>query len=84
MSKSKGNSRIVLNSRGVRSLLRSKEMLSICKDYAYTAKSRLGDGYEVTYRVGKNRVNASVAAVTPKAVQENKEDHTIRKALGLE
>lgn len=72
---------LVLNRKGVRELLRSPEMMQICKDYAYRAQSRLGSGYEVTYQTGKNRVNASVAAVTPAAKRENSRNKTILKAV---
>ena len=56
MSKSDVN--VVLNRSGVRELLKSEEMMQICKGYADNALGRLGDGYEVTCHVGKNRVNA--------------------------
>lgn len=71
-----------LNRKGVRELLRSEACLQMVKNYAYSAQSRLGDGYEVTYMVGKNRVNASVAAVSNAAIQENLECNTILKSLG--
>lgn len=74
--------KIKLNRAGVRALLKSDEMLDICKDHAYRAQSKLGDGYEVTYRKGKNRVNASVGAITPKARRENSKHNTIIKAVG--
>lgn len=73
--------KVKLVRKGVRELLRSKEMLDICKDYAYSAQSRLGDGYEVTYMTGKNRVNAEIAAVSQSAIKENSESNTILKAL---
>ena len=72
---------IVLNRNGVRQLLRSPEMMQICKDYAYRAQSRLGSGYEVTYMTGRNRVNASVEAVTPAARKENSRKKTILKVV---
>lgn len=78
---SKPKLKVKLNRAGVRSLLRSQEMMNICKKYAYSAQSRLGDGYSVTYQTGKNRVNASIAAVTPAAVQENGKTNSILKAL---
>ena len=74
--------KVTLNRAGVRNLLRSQEMMNVCTGCAFSALSRLGDGYGVTYRVGKNRVNASVAAVTPEAVRENHNRNTILKALG--
>lgn len=79
MSKSKV--KVVLNSVGVRNLLKSQEMLQICKDHAYSAQSKLGDGYEVTYRTGKKRVNAEIAAVSSEARRENSKNNTILKAV---
>mgnify|MGYP003295347758 CR=1 FL=1 len=74
--------KVVLNRSGVRSLMKSEEMMQICKDHAYRAKSKLGDGYSVSCKVGKNRVNASIGAVTPKARRENSKHNTILKAVG--
>lgn len=37
--------KVVLNSEGIREMLRSKEMQSICEEYASAALNRLGDGY---------------------------------------
>lgn len=76
-----GNVHIELNSEGVRALLRSAEIMSVCREYADAARSRLGEGYEVTTHMGQNRVNASVAAVTAKARKENLEQNSILKAL---
>ena len=76
------NLKVVLNRSGVRELLRSQEMMNVCTHLAYEAKSKLGDGYEVSYRTGKNRVNASIAAVSPEAIKENKRKNTILKAMG--
>ena len=73
--------RISMNRSGVRALLRSQEMMNICTEHAYSAQSRLGEGYEVSYRTGKNRVNAEIAAVTPEAIQENRRNNSILKAL---
>ena len=70
-----------LNRDGVRELLRSPEMMNICKGYADNAIGRLATGYEVTTQTGKNRVNAQVAAVTFDARRENSKDNTILKAI---
>ena len=72
---------IELNSEGVRELLRSSEMMSICEEHANRALSRLGDGYAVTKHVGKNRVNAQIKAETFKARKENLENNAILKSL---
>lgn len=74
--------KVKLNRGEVRKLLRSQEMMNVCTEFAYSAQSRLGEGYEVSYRTGKNRVNAEVAAVSPEARQENSDNNSIMKALG--
>lgn len=70
-----------LNREGVRDLLRSKEMMNVCQEYANNALGKLGNGYEVTTHTGTNRVNAQVAAVTYAAKKENLSDNTIIKAV---
>lgn len=72
---------IKLNRRGVKDLLKSQEMMNVCTKQAFRAKSKLGDGYVVSYRTGKTRVNASIAAEKPKAIRENAMKNTILKAL---
>lgn len=75
--------KIVLNRANVRKqLLQSSEMQQIVNNYAYSAQSKLGDGYEVSYRKGKNRVNAQIKAVNMKSIEENSRENTILKALG--
>ena len=73
--------KIELNREGVRALLRSPEMLAVCKSHADAARARLGAGYTVTTRTGKNRVNARIAAETSDARRENAKENTILKAL---
>ena len=75
------NVKVVLNTAGVRQLLQSQEMKSICEEQAQKAVSRLGSGYEVTSMTGKTRVNASVVAITRDAVNENMKNNTVLKAL---
>lgn len=76
-----GKVKIVLNREGVRDLLRSDEMQSILREHANAALSQLGDGYEVTEHVGRNRANAQIAATEPKAYFENLKNNTILKAV---
>ena len=73
--------RFELNRDGVRDMMKSPEMMAICKGYADSARSQLGDGYEVTTHVGKSRVNASVMAETYNARAENAENNSILKAV---
>lgn len=75
------NVKVVLNSDGVREMLRSEQMLEMCKEYANNALKNLGEGYEVTSMVGKNRCNAQVEAVSAKAKKENMKQNTILKAV---
>lgn len=71
-----------LNRNGVKELLQSPEMAGICESYAGEVQGRAGDGYEVTVHKGRNRVNASVHAVTNKAVHDCFENNTLLKAIG--
>lgn len=70
-----------LNWQGVRELMKSKEMMDICSEYANNALARLGDGYEVNTYSGENRVNAEVYAQSFAAKRENLKSNTILKAV---
>lgn len=70
-----------LNRAGVRELMKSDAMMGICKDYANSAKQRLGDGYEVDSHVGTNRVNAMIYATWYQTKKENSDNNVILKAL---
>ena len=70
-----------LDRAGVRELLRSDEMLAAVKAEADEVVNSLGSGYEADTHKGKNRVNASVYAVTNVAKRENLSQNTILKAV---
>lgn len=70
-----------LNRSGVRELLKSSEMQSICLNYANSALARLGPGYEVNSHSGRNRVNAEVRAETFAARRDNLKNNSILKAV---
>lgn len=70
-----------LNREGVRSLLKSPEMQSICLEYANSALGRLGPGYEVSSYSGQNRVNAEVRAESFAAKRDNLKNNSILKAV---
>lgn len=72
---------VKLNTSGIKELLKSKEMLNICEEYANNALGRLGNGYKVTSMTGRNRVNAEISAETNKAKRDNAKNNTILKAL---
>lgn len=73
--------KVVLNREGVRQLLRSADMMAACEQKANEALAQLGAGYQVTTHTGRNRVNASIAAVTAEAIRENAETNSVLKAL---
>lgn len=75
------NIKFELDRAGVRSLLQSSEMASICEGYAQQVRNRCGNGYEVSTYTGKTRVNASVHAETKEAKRDNWENNTLLKAL---
>lgn len=64
--------RIELNREGVRSLLKSGEMMAQCKELASGIQQRCGSGYAVDTHTGKNRVNAMVYADNAAARRDNK------------
>lgn len=73
--------KFVLNTEGVRELMKSAEMMAIVSEKANNALASLGAGYEVTTYNGLNRCNAEIAAVTYEAKKENAKSNTILKAV---
>lgn len=71
-----------LNRQGVRELLQSSEMKSICTEAANRVAEAAGDGYEVSSQVGATRVNARVSPATAHAYYSNLKHNTLLKALG--
>lgn len=62
--------RIVLNKKNVKELLKSQEMMNICLEHAEATRSAAGGtGYVVDSHVGKSRVNASVRANTVESLK---------------
>lgn len=70
-----------LDRAGVRSLMKSDDMQAVVKEYADEALGRLGSGYAVDVKKGKNRVNAAVYAESSKAKHENFKSNSILKAV---
>lgn len=73
--------RFELNEDGVRELLKSAEMKSVCESKAKAIAGRAGSGYEVDTFTGKNRVNASVYTATEAAYRDNLKNNTLLKAV---
>lgn len=78
---SKDTIKVHLNYGGVRSLLKSNEMLKICQSHAEKIKNKCGDGYSISSHVGRNRVNVSVGTSTEKAIKDNSENNTLLKNM---
>ena len=75
--------RIKLNSRGVRELLKSQEIMDECVRIAKEKASEAGDGYEADDGyVGKNRVNAMVYPSSSAARSDNYRNNTLLKVFG--
>lgn len=73
--------KVVLNSSGVRALLKSQEVLSVVKGEADRIASSLGSGYATdTHNAGSRNV-ASVYTDTPEAAAENSRNNTLLKAV---
>lgn len=76
-----GDVRIELNRAGIQELLRSSEMMSVCKEEADKIYNRLGEGYEVSTHIGRNRVNVSIGTESYESMRDNMENNSILKAL---
>ena len=73
--------RIKLNPAGVRELLKSPEVASAVTEAAQGVQNRVGDGYSMNVRSGRNRTVAEVTADTYKARKDNSENNILLKAL---
>lgn len=67
-----------LNRAGVRALLRSQEMQDMLRA---EAGQRCPDGCEVDVKVGRNRANARIKAVTEAAYWDDRKNKTLSEAI---
>lgn len=74
--------KVVLNSSGVRALLRSQAMADACEQQAKTEAAKLGSAYKTDVYQGRNRVNASVYTDDPDAIADNLKNNTMLKSVG--
>ena len=72
----------VHHSKGVRELMKSPEMMSICQEVADDRRAIAGEGYETNSFTGKHRVNVSISAATRKAFSDNLKNNTLVKLAG--
>lgn len=75
------SSTIKLNSKGIRELLKSKEIAGACQKEAYGVSGRAGSGYVVEKRTYPERTGYAVRAKTDKAKRDNLKHNTLLKAL---
>ena len=70
-----------LNRAGVKELLKSEEIQAECREKANAALSRCGEGYAVHDVSYPERNGAAVAATNMRAVNDNKKNNTLLKAV---
>jgi len=73
--------RVRLNRKGVRELLRSREVLSDLERRANAIAAAAGEGMEVDSEVGRNRARASVRTATREAVLAEAQQRALTRAL---
>ena len=73
--------KLELNHKGMKELLRSEEAKLLCKELTDKAAAELGEGYESEGFIGPNKANAEIQAVTWEAVNGNKKDNRMLKAV---
>lgn len=74
--------KIVLNSAGVKEVLKNENIAKVCRELANKAVSKCGEGYEVQERNYPERTGTAILAVTNEAKRDNMENHTLLRALG--
>lgn len=77
-----GNVKFKLNSQGVRELLKSEGIQNACRSKAKSALTMCGEGYAVHDIRYPERSGAVIAATNMRAVNDNKKNNTLLKAVG--
>lgn len=76
------NVQFKLNKAGVRELLKSEGVYGECKEVAQSALAKCGDGYAVHDVRYPERSGVAISATTMRAVNDNKKNNTLLKAVG--
>lgn len=74
--------KIKLNDAGIKQLLKSSEMQSICMEHARNIQQRAGDNYEVGERHYPERNGAAVYPSNDDGYYDNLHNNTLLKAMG--
>lgn len=75
--------RIVLNSKGIKELLKSQEISDTVAEVAKTVQNNAGSGYGSNVQTGKNRAVGRVYTATATAKRDNYKNNTLLKALHM-
>lgn len=75
--------KIELDRAGIRALLKSQEIVDVLQSQADNIRAQLGDQYQTSQHIGKNRANVSVYTEDPDALQDNATNNTMLKAMGV-
>lgn len=75
------NVKFKLNPKGVRELLKSDKVQAECRNRAQNALTKCGEGYVVHDINYPERAGAVVAAASMRAVNDNKKNNTLLKAV---
>lgn len=73
--------RIEVNAKGIRELLKSEGAMNMCMNIADGIAQELGDGYGTNSRMGRNRAIAEIKAETAEAYYSNLKHNTLLKAV---
>ena len=76
-----GKVKIVLNSAGVRALLKSSEAGDMCMDYAKQIQGRAGGHYAVETRRYPERTGAAVYPTDAEGYYDNLKNNTLLRSL---
>lgn len=77
----RSNMKVKLDKSGVRELLKSSEVKSICLELAQGVQSRAGDNYEVEERNYPERTGAVVRPANINGHYDNLENNTLLRSL---
>lgn len=73
--------KVVLNSKGIRELLKSQEVSNEIKKYCGIVAQNAGNGYSSNVQTGRYRAIGRVYAYSKKAIQDNYKNNTLLKAI---
>lgn len=73
---------IVLNDAGIKELLKSKEVVEVCREHGERALGVAGEHYTMQDRNYPERSGVAIMAVDYQGMRDNLTNNTLVKALG--